>query len=106
VRFVNWSYSPEYWAYIGTLKAKLDQGHPVLVGVKLGIIPDPHPEWSLDHSILLTGYTPESFISNSDIDQRRRTFATTQDGMEDEHGIRWTLTNAYNRDYGIEFTGP
>ncbi len=99
-----WKYSPDYWAYVDFLKSKLDQGHPVLVGVKL--YPGSHPEWFTDHFILLVGYNADSFIYNDSEFQCKRSFAAFKDGSVDEYGSRYTLTNPYNLYYGVEFKGP
>jgi len=95
--------SPDYSEYIGMLKSKLDQGHPILVGVKLN--PSSHPDWFCDHFILLIGYDSDSFIFNSPSARSQRSFIQFRDGDAPD-GTGLTLTNPYGYFFGVEFTGP
>ncbi len=85
------------------LKSKLDQGHPILVGVKWN--PTDHLEWFCNHFILLIGYDNDSFIFNSPSTRQQRSFIQFRDG-DPPDGSGWTLTNPYDYFFGVEFTGP
>jgi len=103
VGYQSWGLdSPEYWSYIQILKNKLDQGHPVLVGVKYN--PTAHPEWFCDHFILLIGYDNDSFYFNSPNFREQRSFIQFRDG-DSPDASGFTLTNSYNFFFGVEFTG-
>lgn len=45
------------------VKAAIDEGDPVLAGVK--ILPTKHPEWGLDHFVLVVGYGPRGLLVNT-----------------------------------------
>lgn len=45
------------------VRESLDAGKPVLAGVKL--LPTEHPEWGLDHFVLVVGYGPKGLLVNT-----------------------------------------
>jgi hypothetical protein len=49
--------------YLAWIRAALDAGEPVLSGVKL--MPTQHPEWGLDHFVLVVGYGPRGLLVNT-----------------------------------------
>ncbi len=55
--------NPDLEAFIAWLKSQLEEGYPVLVGVK--IYPDKHPYWSADHFVLVVGCNSEGILINS-----------------------------------------
>ena len=72
---------PRFYAW---LRAELRAGRPVFAGVK--IHPTEHPEWSLDHFVLLSGYDARGFVFNTTWGKRQhRTIAqlssTTRRGL-------------------------
>lgn len=52
-------------SYIQWIKKQISLGRPVLCGMK--IYPDKHPNWSLDHFVLATGYDRDSVLINTNI---------------------------------------
>lgn len=79
--------------------AKVKEGNPVLIGVK--VLPTRFPEWPLDHFILIVGYneTANELIYN-DFNHRKRIPA--QKLLDEEPG--YSFINEYNFVYAIEFT--
>jgi hypothetical protein len=49
--------------YLAWIRAALDAGEPVLSGVKL--MPTQHPEWGLDHFVLVVGYGARGVLVNT-----------------------------------------
>lgn len=45
------------------LRDAIDAGDPVVTGVK--ILPTSHPEWGLDHFVLVVGHGPKGFLVNT-----------------------------------------
>ena len=54
---------PGFAAYLDWMRQALDAGEPVLAGVKL--LPTRHPEWGLDHFVLVVGYGPKGLLVNT-----------------------------------------
>lgn len=52
-----------YDAFAAWVKRSLDEGDPVLAGVK--ILPTEHPEWGLDHFVLVVGYGRKGLLVNT-----------------------------------------
>ncbi len=52
--------------FIRWIRAELDQGRPVFCGLK--IYPDQHPNWSLDHFVLVVGHKPGALLVNTQLD--------------------------------------
>lgn len=52
--------------FIAWIRAELDMGRPVFCGLK--IYPDQHPNWSLDHFVLVVGYKPGALLVNTQLD--------------------------------------
>ncbi len=64
VRFTM--YAPKtrgFASYTKWVRAAIDQGDPVLAGVK--ILPTEHPTWGLDHFVLIVGYGPNGLLVNT-----------------------------------------
>ncbi|NLE02804.1 MAG: hypothetical protein GX640_23300, partial [Fibrobacter sp.] len=51
--------------FVDWIKLMLNQMYPVVCGVK--IYPDEHPDWFLDHFVLIVGYNKNGFIVNTNI---------------------------------------
>lgn len=52
-----------YDAFAAWARASIDEGDPVLAGVK--ILPTAHPEWGLDHFVLVVGYGKKGLLVNT-----------------------------------------
>jgi len=50
-------------AFAAFARASLDEGDPVIGGVK--ILPTEHPEWGLDHFVLIVGYGAKGLLVNT-----------------------------------------
>lgn len=62
---VTW-YAPRargFDAFAAWAREAIDAGEPVLAGVKL--LPTEHPEWGLDHFVLVVGYGDEGLLVNT-----------------------------------------
>lgn len=73
-------------------RAALAEGVPVLAGVK--ILPTAHPEWGLDHFVLVVGHGPKGLLVNTTWGTRQWVSDTTTSGL--------SLRNAF---YGIRLGG-
>jgi hypothetical protein len=58
VRYTFYPGGRGFEAFAAWIRAAIDAGDPVLAGVK--ILPTKHPEWGLDHFVLVVGYAKES----------------------------------------------
>jgi hypothetical protein len=56
-------------AFSRWVRSALDEGVPVLAGVKL--LPTDHPEWGLDHFVLVVGYGERGLLVNTTWGDRR-----------------------------------
>jgi hypothetical protein len=54
VRYTTYPGGRDFDAFAAWIRAAVDAGDPVLAGVK--ILPTKHPEWGLDHFVLVVGY--------------------------------------------------
>ena len=52
--------------FIAWIRAELDKGRPVFCGLK--IYPDQHPNWALDHFVLIVGHKPGALLVNTQLD--------------------------------------
>ncbi len=57
----------------------VDEGDPVIAGVK--ILPTQHPEWGLDHFVLVVGHGGEGLLVNTTWGSRRWVADTTTAGL-------------------------
>ncbi len=60
------TYAPKrrgFAAYAKWVSEAIDEGNPVLAGVK--ILPTEHPSWGLDHFVLVVGYGPKGLLVNT-----------------------------------------
>ncbi|MBN1610184.1 MAG: hypothetical protein JW940_26390 [Polyangiaceae bacterium] len=75
-------YSPRsrsYDAFAAWMRAALEAGEPVFAGVK--ILPTQHPEWGLDHFVLVVGHGPKGFLVNTTWGHRAWVSDTTTPGL-------------------------
>lgn len=61
------------------VRRALDEGDPVLAGVK--ILPTAHPEWGLDHFVLVIGYGEKGLLVNTTWGHRLWVADTTTPGL-------------------------
>jgi hypothetical protein len=52
--------------FVRWIRNELDQGRPVFCGLK--IYPDQHPNWTLDHFVLVVGHKPGALLVNTQLD--------------------------------------
>lgn len=81
-----------YEAFARWVRAALDEGDPVLAGVK--ILPTEHPEWGLDHFVLVVGHGAKGLLVNTTWGTRQWVGDTTTPGL--------SLQNAF---YGVRLIG-
>lgn len=92
VRYTVYPGGKGFDAYAQWVRAALDAGDPVLAGVK--ILPTEHPEWGLDHFVLVVGHGPKGLLVNTTWGHRRWVADTTTPGL--------SFKNAF---YGIRLLG-
>lgn len=69
VRFERYAGPAGYGAFARWAKRAIDEGDPVLAGVK--ILPTEHPEWGLDHFVLVVGYSDAGLLVDTTWGDRR-----------------------------------
>lgn len=79
-------------AYSDWIKKAIDEGVPVLAGVK--ILPTQHPEWGLDHFVTVVGYGEKGLLVNT-------TWGSRQ-WVDDKATTGLSFANAF---YAIRFDG-
>lgn len=67
------------------IRRGLDEGDPVLAGVK--ILPTAHPEWGLDHFVLVVGYGDKGLLVNTTWGHRLWVADTTTPGLSFKNGF-------------------
>lgn len=86
--------------FLAWLKAHLGKGVPILAGMK--IYPTKHPEWSLDHFVLVVGYDKDAFLINTTWNRQDKLttaqLASTQKGL--------AFANRFGAYYGLAIRGP
>ncbi len=70
---------PGYAAFDAWVRAAIDAGDPVLAGVK--ILPTAHPEWGLDHFVLVVGYGARGLLVNTTWGHRAWVTASATRGL-------------------------
>lgn len=78
--------------FAGFLRGAIDAGDPVFAGVK--ILPTSHPEWGLDHFVLVVGHGPQGFLVNTTWSEQRWVTEATSKGI--------TLAGGF---YGLRIRG-
>jgi hypothetical protein len=82
---------PGFPAFAAWARAALEEGDPVLAGVK--ILPTAHPEWGLDHFVLVVGHGAKGLLVNT-------TWGSRAWVGDDEKGLSFK-----NAVYGIRLRG-
>ncbi|MBS2019044.1 MAG: hypothetical protein JST00_39620 [Deltaproteobacteria bacterium] len=81
-----------YDAFAKWAARAIDDGHPVLAGVK--ILPTQHPDWGLDHFVLVVGHGSDGLLVNTTWGHRAWVGDTTTPGL--------SFRNAF---YGLRLDG-
>jgi hypothetical protein len=92
VRFAFYPRGKGYEGFAAWVAKAVDEGDPVLAGVK--ILPTQHPEWGLDHFVLVVGHGAHGLLVNTTWGDRRWVADTTTPGL--------SFKNAF---YAIRLTG-
>ena len=80
VRYTSYPGGRSFDAFAAWIRTALDAGDPVLAGVK--ILPTKHPEWGLDHFVLVVGYGKEGgLLVNTTWGHREWVSDTTTPGL-------------------------
>lgn len=75
-------YSPKkrgFEAYAAWVADAIDHGDPVFAGVKL--VPSEHPEWGLDHFVLVVGHGDQGLLVNTTWNRQLWANAKTTEGI-------------------------
>lgn len=86
VRFTT--YAPRargYEPFAKWVSSAIDDGHPVLAGVK--ILPTQHPEWGLDHFVLVVGHGTKGLLVNTTWGHRDWVGDTTTPGLSFKNAL-------------------
>ena len=92
VRFTTYGRGKGYEPFARWVTAALEAGDPVIAGVK--ILPTAHPEWGLDHFVLVIGHGAKGLLVNTTWGSRAWVADTTTPGL--------SLANAF---YGLRLHG-
>jgi hypothetical protein len=92
VRYAVYTQGKGFEPFARWVRVALEQGDPVLVGVK--ILPTQHPEWGLDHFVLAVGHGTKGLLVNTTWGSRRWVGDTTTPGL--------SLRDAF---YGLRILG-
>ena len=92
VRYAVYGGGKGFEAFARWASKAVDEGDPVIAGVK--ILPTQHPEWGLDHFVLVVGHGDEGLLVNTTWGSRRWVADTTHEGL--------SFRNAF---YGIRLVG-
>ena len=79
VRYSFYAGARGFDAFARWVGAAVDEGDPVLAGVK--ILPTAHPEWGLDHFVLVVGHGPKGLLVNTTWGSRTWVADTTTPGL-------------------------
>ena len=92
VRFAVYSRGRGFESFARWVREALEAGDPVLAGVK--ILPTAHPEWGLDHFVLVVGHGTKGLLVNTTWGSRAWVGDTSTPGL--------SLANAF---YGLRLSG-
>ena len=85
--------------FLAWAKGGIAKGEPVLAGMK--IYPTAHPEWGLDHFVLLVGFEKDALLVNTTWGKQAR--LTTKQLLSTNKGL--AFKNRYGCYYGIRIKG-
>jgi hypothetical protein len=92
VRYVPYGRGRGYGPFARWARDALDHGDPVLAGVK--ILPSAHPDWGLDHFVLVVGYGDKGLLVNTTWGHRAWVSDTTTPGLSFKNPV-----------YGLRLSG-
>ena len=99
LRYRWWNNRGDVDTFIRWIQRQLRGGKPVLVGVKIN--PTEHPEWSLDHFVLVVGFDRTSLLLNTTWGRReRRSYADLKSTRKG-----FSFRNRFPRYYGLVIDG-
>ncbi|HSO32382.1 MAG TPA: hypothetical protein VLT33_07700 [Labilithrix sp.] len=85
VRYAVYGGGRGFEAFAKWVGKAVDEGDPVIAGVK--ILPTQHPEWGLDHFVLVVGHGDEGLLVNTTWGSRRWVADTTTEGLSFRHAF-------------------
>jgi len=97
--FTRYGDRAEVPLFLGWIVGELRQRHPVLVGLK--IYPTVHPEWDVDHMVLVVGFSPNALVINTNQGEQQISYAYKKLGEKSEYSF--VVPN--NRLHGFAITG-
>jgi hypothetical protein len=77
-----------YEPFAKWIRTSIDDGDPVLAGVK--ILPTQHPDWGLDHFVLVVGYGKRGLLVNTTWGHREWVGDTTTPGLSFKNAF-WAI---------------
>jgi len=102
VRFIAWDPSrQDINQFINWIKAQILRGLPVLCGMK--IYPDEHPDWSLDHFVLVVGFDARGLIINTNLDMGGQQLISYRQLSSYQEG--YSFQNKFYRYFARAITG-
>ena len=87
--------------FIAWIRGHLASGVPVFCGVKL--YPDEHPDWSLDHFVLVVGYDAAGLVMNTQLDMDGQVHVSYADLKSMSS---YAFANRWNEYFGRAILGP
>lgn len=89
-------------AFLRFVTHALQQGHPVVLGLKFR--PTPHPEWDVDHLVLAIGFEPQGLELNTNMDEGR-VLLPWSELLSLEGTSNYTLVNTSGHTWGFAVLG-
>jgi len=93
--------SNDLQAFLAWIQKQLRSGHPVICGCK--IYPTDHPDWDLDHFVLVTGYNSKGLLINTQLDCDGQLLVTYKD-LNSLHSV-YSFRNPSNQYWGRAIIG-
>ncbi|MCK4252229.1 SEL1-like repeat protein [candidate division WOR-3 bacterium] len=92
--------SKRYYSFLDNVILKVEQGHPVLIGIK--VYPTQSPDWACDHFVLVIGYNEDTdeLIYNDNVRRKR----IPAEHLVSQTEMGYSFINKYNWVFAIEFT--
>jgi hypothetical protein len=102
VQYFSWDWQNHDLAqFLAWIKTNLVKGYPVFCGIKM--YPTRHPEWSLDHFVLVVGYNESGLFIDTNNTGDGRILVTYSQLASQEN--RYAFENQYHYYFGRAFTG-
>ena len=87
--------------FLDWVRARIKAGLPVFAGVKIN--PTQHPEWGLDHFVLVVGFDEKSLTFNTTWGRR---ITRTVEQLASTKAKGYAFANAFGSYYAMALTGP